>query len=118
MNKEFVQNTNSAEKTKTSGEHKIAEKAFELLQTFPFSFVENRKIIGDMFSLAKFMNNVECGAIIDDDGCIGSIFVNGSPTNINVVGWSSGWGNASEYKMKLEELKSINGNVEIEWCNK
>jgi hypothetical protein len=94
-----------------------ASKAFDLLRTYPFSFVETPKIIGKIMPIEEFITCINFGKIIIHDGTLATVFVNGRATNINVINWGIGW-DSSCHNMRLEELRRIDGKVEIEWCNK
>ena len=94
----------------------VVEEAVKLLKGYPFDFMKRSKIIGDVFSLSEFIEMTEDHSIIDDDGCIGCVLVDGRATTINVLDWDGCYG--ANWDMTLEELKDINGVVEIEWCNK
>lgn len=78
---------------------------------------ERAAFIGDEMSLEDFLDCVECGGFIQYDGVIGEVLVDGYLSNIVVDGW--GWGpQEGDHLMELEDLKNIEGDVIIVWCNK
>jgi hypothetical protein len=82
-------------------------------------------MIGDALSLEHFRSLVTSGSIIPDDGCVGSVFVDGEDqVELAITGWSSNWGhpitNAMTKWVKLDDLVKLfpGKSIHIEWCNK
>ena len=74
-------------------------------------------ICGDMMSGNDFYEDVDGGGIIDYDGCIGNIYVNGYKSNLGLVhrGLCQGY-----FIVDGETWLDIcdEFDVEVEWCNK
>jgi len=70
-------------------------------------------------SLKDFIECVEDGGIMDDDGFISRVIIDGYVTNVYVNGWGGYSGDDPRpVGFDLEELKTIQGEVEIDWANK
>ena len=74
----------------------------------------DKDVFGDKFRLQDFLECVEDGGIMDDDGMIGEVLIGGELTNINIPGW--GYGN--DVSMDFDELELIDEEVIIVWYNK
>ena len=79
-------------------------------------FYEER-ICGDMMSGKEFYEDVDCGGIIDYDGMLGEVFVNGYKSNLGLCHKGLFQGHfivdGSTWLDICDEF-----NVEVEWCNK
>jgi len=75
------------------------------------------RICGDLMSGKDFYECVNDGCIIDYDGCLGEVFVNGLKSNLGLHhrGLSQGY-----FPVDGETWLEIceNFDVEVEWCNK
>lgn len=85
--------------------------AYKLVERF-----DHEDCVGDVMTLDEFLGYNRCHAILPYDGCIGAVIVDGYKTNIKVKGWAM-YGDY-DITMELNDLKNINGKVEIEWCNR
>lgn len=75
------------------------------------------RICGDMMSGKEFYECVDDGCIIDYDGCLGNVFVNGLKSNLGLFHKGMSQGDfAVDGKTWLEICEEF--NVEVEWCNK
>lgn len=74
-------------------------------------------ICGDLMSGKEFYDCVDCGGIIDYDGILGHIFVNGYDSNLGLhhKGLSQG-GFRVDGPTWLELCEDY--DIEVEWCNK
>jgi hypothetical protein len=82
-----------------------------------FKFVSDKDIVGHIMSLSAFKRALESGCIIHYDGIVGCILVDKKPTNIALKDWR--WKFLDEeVEMTFEELEKIDGEVEVEWCNR
>jgi NTP pyrophosphatase (non-canonical NTP hydrolase) len=79
--------------------------------------IDYENYIGDILPLKDFIDTYNVQCIMPYDGSIGDVIVNSYSTNIRIVGWNM-WMSTDFIEMSLEDLKNINGNVEIRWCNK
>lgn len=74
-------------------------------------------VCGDMMSGNEFYDHVNGGGIIDYDGCIGNIYVNGYKSNLGLCHRGLCQGNfivdGPTWLYICEQF-----NVEVEWCNK
>ena len=79
-------------------------------------FYEER-ICGDMMSGVEFYEDVDCGGIIDYDGILGDVFVNGYKSNLGLChrGLCQGYFivDGDTWLDICDEF-----DVEVEWCNK
>ena len=99
-------------------ESEVVDTARKLLNGYPFKFLDRApSTIGDRMIYVDFMDLVEEGAITDDDGCVGEVLVDGCVTNIQSPFGGAGCPREG-YNMSFEEICEIDGEIEIEWCNK
>lgn len=74
-------------------------------------------ICGDMMGGKEFYEDVDCGGIIDYDGMLGEVFVNGYKSNLGLCHKGLCQGHfivdGSTWLDICDEF-----NVEVEWCNK
>lgn len=74
-------------------------------------------ICGDLMSGHEFYEDVDCGGIIDYDGMLGNVFVDGYKSNLGLChrGLCQG-GFIVDGSTWLDLCDEF--NVEVEWCNK
>jgi hypothetical protein len=76
-----------------------------------------RRICGDMMSGKDFYEEVDCGGIIDYDGILGEVYVNGYKSNLGLFhrGLCQGYFivDGPTWLDICDEF-----DVEVEWCNK
>lgn len=74
-------------------------------------------ICGDLMSGKAFYKLVDCGAIIDYDGILGHVFVNGYDSNLGLhhEGLSQGG-----FRVDGDTWLGLcdDYDIEVEWCNK
>lgn len=75
-------------------------------------------IYGDMFSGEEFAEMVECGGIMDYDGILGYVLINGYDTNLGLYcppDFAQG-----EFAVDLKTWRDLckKYDIKVEWCNK
>lgn len=77
----------------------------------------NCVICGDLMTGKEFYEDVDCGGIIDYDGCLGEVFINGYRSNLGLChrGLCQG-GFIVDGPTWLDLCNDF--NIEVEWCNK
>lgn len=74
-------------------------------------------ICGDIMSGKEFYDDVDCGGIIDYDGILGNVYVNGYKCNLGLChkGLCQGYF-IVDGRTWLDICEEF--DVEVEWCNK
>lgn len=74
-------------------------------------------VIGDLFTGDDFLACARCGGIMDYDGCLGNVYINGYETNLGLScnGLHQGYFQVDESTWEdiCDEY-----DVMVEWCNK
>ena len=89
------------------------------IEDYPKAFKEmyTQIICGDMMSGKDFYEDVDGGGIIDYDGILGNIYVNGYKSNLGLFHRGLCQGNfIVDGQTWLDICDEF--NVEVEWCNK
>ena len=74
-------------------------------------------VCGDMMSGNDFYNSVDRGGIIDYDGCLGNVYVNGYKSNLGLCHKGLCQGHfIVDGPTWLDICEEC--DVEVEWCNK